>query len=118
MVKVPQKVTPTFASNIELPNENPDIGKSGYQSPIPPGVAGVWHSHKKQGVNSQNANIPIPGATFAMIVPNEPGGAFLLLRTDIRDASGMATSTAVLSMTENEAMKFLNDNFIQTRFQG
>jgi len=118
-------------AKIEIPNENPDIGKEGFQSKykdgyypsIPVGIAGVWHSHKKQGIQPSDANVQIPGATYAMIV--ETADAFLpdplvtvLIRTDIRDASGQATSTVTVQMTPDTAMRFLNDNFVQTRFRG
>lgn len=118
-------------NKIEVPNENPDIGKEGFQidnnfySSIPVGVAGVWHSHKKQGVQASDANVQVPGATYAMIVPTlqidfdrHDQLVSVLIRTDIRDASGQATSTVSVHMTPDMAMRFLNDNFVQTRFRG
>lgn len=128
---------------IELPNENPDIGKEGVQSltpaseplripiprsptlsrGIPPGIAGVWHSHKKQGTSITPANVLVPGSTFAMIVPlshdhSDNDSVRVFIRVDLRDASGMATSTSYFDTDSTNALKFLNDNFTQTRFQG
>lgn len=120
-------------AKIEVPNENPDIGKEGFQSKyndryypsIPVGIAGVWHSHKKQGIQASDANVQVPGATYAMIVPNlqidfnrDDPLVSVLIRTDIRDASGQATSTVSVLMTPDQAMNFLNENFVQTRFRG
>lgn len=124
----------TTNKQLELPNENPDIGKEGPiaseraavktakpkpSSVIPVGVAGVWHSHKKQGMQPSDANVQVPGATYAMIIPvSNDGYVNLLIRTDIRDASGQATSMISLPMSADLAFQFLNDNFVQTRFRG
>jgi len=113
-------------AKIEIPNENPDIGKEGPQpsefgSVIPVGVVGVWHSHKKQGQVPSDANVQVPGATYAMIVPFDAdprSDVNVLVRTDIRDASGQATSAVVIQMSPDMALRFLNENFVQTRFRG
>jgi hypothetical protein len=124
----------TDNKNLELPNENPDIGKEGpvaaerasislskkpKPSLIPVGIAGVWHSHKKQGMQPMDANVQVPGATYAMIVNGtDDDYVSLLLRTDIRDASGQATSMLSIPMHARQALAFLNENFVQTRFRG
>lgn len=129
--RFPENQTP----NMEFPNENPDIGKEGpieaergptislskkpKPSVIPPGIAGVWHSHKKQGMQPMDANVQVPGATYAMIVNGtDDDYVSLLLRTDIRDASGQATSMLSIPMHARNALAFLNENFVQTRFRG
>lgn len=122
----------------ELPNENPDIGKEGPQPPtnilvaasdrpkpvpvrpsskiIPDGVAGVWHTHRLQGSAPYSANISVPGATYAMIIPTDEFTCRLILRVDLRDASGMSTSMTSLEMGSEDAMKLLNENYTQTQF--
>lgn len=89
----------------------------GSASIIPEGVAGVWHSHKKQGINPLPSNVLVPGATFGMIIPTDEFTCRFLIRVDLRDASGMSTSMTCLEMGSEDAMKFLNENFTQTRFQ-
>lgn len=128
----------------ELPNENPDIGKQGIQSDrglheigsplaaasdrpkaipirpstkiIPDGVAGVWHAHKMQGVSPYSANIPVPGATYAMVIPTDEFTCRLVIRVDLRDASGMSTSMTSVEMGSEDAMKLLMNNYTQTQF--
>ena len=84
---------------------------------IPVGVGGVWHSHKNQGMQTTSASVVVPGQTFAMLIPTSEFTCHVLIRTDLRDASGMATSIATVEMGSEDAMKFLETNFIQTRFQ-
>ena len=90
---------------LEIPNENPDIANEGPQPTVtsapakihvpvaprsslpvlPPGIAGVWHSHKKQGQQPSDANVQVPGATYAMIVNGtDDDYVSLLIRTDMR----------------------------------
>ena len=109
---------------LELPNENPDIGKAGpvYNNKtivdIPAGIAGIWHSHTKQGLYPKQANVMIPGKTFAMLVPLVESSVRILIRTDNETSSGTGMGITSFDTTVDVAMKFLNDNFTQTRFQG
>ena len=123
-------------SGLEMPNENPDIGKEGPQpnplaakektskkiTPqpstkiIPDAVAGIWHVHKRQGLAPAPASAAIPGATFAMVIPTDEFTCRLVLRVDLRDASGMSTSMTSIEMGSEDAMKLLSENYLQTQF--
>ena len=114
----PRKIVVQTEHQLTYPNENPDIGREGAadQIQIPAGVAGVWHSHKKQGVNPQRANIMGDARTWAMIIPIDESTCRFLIRVDLINVNGVSTAITSVDLGIEDAMSQLNENYIQTRF--
>jgi hypothetical protein len=111
----PRKVVTPATPSLELPNENPDIDNAtqvvSVKPPtvtLPVGIANLWHKNKYHD------------STYAMVIPfsgNEPGvhdWCRLIIRVQVGGA-GSAVALEGTEMIVADALKILNDSYIQSR---
>lgn len=89
---------------IELPNENPDIENitTTIAPKLPAGVANLWHAHKYHPT------------TYAMVIPTGDDGCRFVIRIQVGGA-GTAMALEGADMNVSEALKILNEYYIQSR---